>query len=143
MSSLTSDFPQNCNETGKLSDPSEKGRILLGSGLCLHCELDEKNGVIVTTISVMKFGFCPSLHVIVTCAVLWAMQKLLLKSPKGRNPASVSGSFLPHLHFGKEAIWRGRTASIPIPETRHVYLNFLSTHTSQGLIPSLKHILET
>lgn len=47
----------------------------------LDCELDEKNGITVTTTSVIKFGFCPSLRLILTCdvhsVVLWAMQKLL------------------------------------------------------------------
>lgn len=48
---------------------SLRGRknTLFGSGPFRDCELDEKNGIIITIISVIKFGFCPSLHVILTC----------------------------------------------------------------------------
>lgn len=70
--------------TEKCLDLSGQGgerNTLLELGPCLDCELGEKNGIIVTTTSGIKFGFCPSLQLILVCdmhsVVLWNTQKLL------------------------------------------------------------------
>lgn len=59
----------------------ERKNALFGLGPFLACELDEKNGIIITTISVIKLGFCSHLHGTLTCdehsAVLGPVEKLL------------------------------------------------------------------
>lgn len=144
MNSCTSDFPHSCNETGKYLDPSGVGKIPFGLGPFLDCEPDEKNGIIITIISIIKFGFCPSFHVIVTCdcTVLsfGICRSFSLNLPNGEFQLQCQGAFSLIWMFKRNHLERQHSL-ITISETKLIYLSCLSTYTSHGLINSFSEAL--
>lgn len=70
-----------------------KEKYPFGLGPFLDRELDEKNGIINTTILVIILGFCPSLHGTLTCdvhgAVLGAVEAFTLISQMQKPSFSV------------------------------------------------------
>lgn len=78
---------------GNVWIPQGKEKYPFGFGPFLDCELDEKNGIIITIILVIKLGFCPSLHGTLTCdvrsAVLGAVEAFTLISQMQKPSFSV------------------------------------------------------
>lgn len=117
-----------------------KKNILFELVPCLDCELDEKNGIIVTITSVIKFGFCPSLQLILTCDSLEYTEAFTLIFQMQKPRFSVR-ELSPSSRFVMESYFERKKSLNTIPETcTSTWILFQPTLIRAWLIPFLKHI---